>query len=374
MSLDLIGGHIFRDTRLSLNRNQSCETCHHPTEGFAAAASYPTVGGVVEGSIPGERGNRKPPSAAYATLSPRFATSGNGATGGLFWDGRATGARFGSPAADQALLPFTNPVEQALPHEACIVFLVHSSPIYGSAFAALAGAPLSFPAGTDDACRGLTQISTLDAFAAANSAVISAHLAQVAFAIAAFEGTLNRFASPFDAGSLTAQQQQGLKLFSGKGKCQQCHNAKGARAPFTDFAYHNLGVPRNPLNSDFAPGSSLYDRGLGGATGVATHNGRFRTPTLRNVAAGANRTYMHNGVLVSLEQVVDFYSTRDVLRRCAAHENDPARWGSYVANAYGCWPAPEFGSNLDTKNMGKLGLTRSEVDAISAFMRALSDQ
>lgn len=57
-----------------------------------------------EGSIPGAFGDRKPPSSAYATQSPILHVDKKGLfIGGNFWDGRATGERLGSPAAEQAL-------------------------------------------------------------------------------------------------------------------------------------------------------------------------------------------------------------------------------------------------------------------------------
>jgi cytochrome c peroxidase len=204
----------------------------------------------------------------------------------------------------------------------------------------------------------------------------------IARSIAEFEATFNTFSSRADAGTLTAQEREGLKLFGGKAKCQQCHTNKGAGALFTDFGFHNLGVPRNPDNVQFNYTTGAYDPGLGGFTGNASQFGKFRTPTTRNVAKGANRTYMHNGVLKSLKQVVDFYNTRDVLRRCTPAEIatlDPAQYGSYDPDgagpltAAGCWPPPEFAQNLDTKQMGSLGLTESQVDAIVAYMLAMTD-
>ena len=72
-------------------------------------------GAVYEGSIPGAFGDRKPPSAAYATQSPILHVDRKGLfVGGNFWDGRATGETLGSPAAEQAQGPFLNPAEQAL--------------------------------------------------------------------------------------------------------------------------------------------------------------------------------------------------------------------------------------------------------------------
>jgi cytochrome c peroxidase len=69
---------------------------------------------VYHGAIPQRFGNRKPPSASYATESPIFDYDPVEGLfiGGNFWDGRATGWRLGSPTAEQALGPFLNPVEQ----------------------------------------------------------------------------------------------------------------------------------------------------------------------------------------------------------------------------------------------------------------------
>jgi cytochrome c peroxidase len=82
---------------------------------------------------------------------------------------------------------------------------------------------------------------------------------------------------------------------------------------------------------------------------------------------------MHNGALVSLLQVVDFYNTRDALPRCTdpAFLQNPATWGSWGSGR--CWPAPEYAPTMDSKQMGKLGLTDAEVMAIVAFMEALTD-
>ncbi len=88
----------------------------------------------IEGSIPGAFGDRKPPSSAYATLSPIFYMDKKGQfVGGNFWDGRATGETLGNPAAEQAKGPFLNPVEQALPDAATLVAKVCAA-AYGDHF------------------------------------------------------------------------------------------------------------------------------------------------------------------------------------------------------------------------------------------------
>lgn len=121
-----LGKSIFFDQALSLNRSQSCASCHDPDVGFTGPDSATNAGSAVyEGSFAGRFGDRKPPSAAYATQSPLFHLDKHGTfSGGNFWDGRATGEVLGNPAADQAQGPFLNPNEQALSDSACVVYRV----------------------------------------------------------------------------------------------------------------------------------------------------------------------------------------------------------------------------------------------------------
>jgi cytochrome c peroxidase len=62
---------------------------------------------------------------------------------------------------------------------------------------------------------------------------------------------------------------------------------------------------------------------------------------------------MHNGVLLTLREVVEFYNSRDT---------DPARWGP-----------PEVAANVNSDELGNLGLNEKEVDAIVVFMETLTD-
>ena len=71
--MEQLGKSIFFDQNLSINQNQACASCHAPEAGWTGPDSTINAhGAVYEGSIPGRFGNRKPPSAAYATLSPVF--------------------------------------------------------------------------------------------------------------------------------------------------------------------------------------------------------------------------------------------------------------------------------------------------------------
>jgi cytochrome c peroxidase len=213
---------------------------------------------------------------------------------------------------------------------------------------------------------------------------------RVGLAIAAFEDSseVNQFSSKFDlfeAGmvELTEQEAWGMELFNGdKAMCSACHPAP----LFTDFTYDNLGVPKNPDNPfykmdkiylpDGEPinplGADWIDFGLGGfletlpvdyftnlgldkEEAVAENKGKHKVPTLRNVdkrpEMDFTKAYMHNGVFKSLEEVVHFYNTRDV--------ED--------------WPEPEVAENVNTDELGDLGLTPEEEAAIVAFMKTLSD-
>jgi cytochrome c peroxidase len=381
-----LGQTLFEDRNLSVNRNQSCASCHEPAEGFAAPLSgVVTRGSVVQGSVAGKFGDRKPPTAAYATIAPLFTSGGSGANGGNFWDGRATGAVLGNPAADQALGPFLNPAEQALPDAACVVYRVRNSG-YITLFTDVWGTEIlsiAFPANTETVCATpVTSAGAYVALTAADRLKVERAYHNTARSIAEFETSVNKYSSKFDANTLSALEQQGAKLFSGKAKCQQCHTS-GVRAAFTDFNYHNLGVPKNPNNPVYNYSTAAADPGLGGFTKRSAHLGKFKTPTVRNAAMGSNRSYMHNGVLTSLKQVVDFYNTRDVLPVCSAAQIavlDPRQYGSFDPDGTGpltaarCWPPAEHPQNLDTKRMGNLSLTEAQVDQIVAFMQALSDR
>jgi len=148
--IEVLGKAIFFDENLSFNTNQSCASCHGPDAGWTGPLSDTNAhGAVYEGSIPGEFGNRKPPSAAYATLSPIFHQDKKGLfVGGNFWNGRATGEKLGNPAADQAQFPFLNPVEQALGAPTDVVTRICGGS-YGELFREVWGTEACDPANVD---------------------------------------------------------------------------------------------------------------------------------------------------------------------------------------------------------------------------------
>jgi len=354
---ELLGKRLFEDTSLSEPAGQSCASCHAAGVAFADPdTSKPTSKGV----RPGLFGNRNAPMASYAMFSPdfRYDAAEGLYVGGQFLDGRA------STLEQQAQQPFLNPVEMANPSREAVVAKVRNG-AHAQLFREVFGA-----GAFDD---------------------VDAAYEKVAEAIAAFERTsaFAPFTSKFDYYvqghvQLTAQEQRGLELFNAedKGNCAACHPSTSADgktpALFTDFTYDNLGVPRNPDNPFYAlgpgfnpAGNGFVDLGLGGRadlpTDASAERGKFKVPSLRNIAITG--PYMHNGYFRDLKAVVQFYNDRDERPVCAN-----ATWTSEAqAQAQQCWPRPEVEANVNTDELGRLGLTDAEVDDIVAFMKTLTD-
>ena len=384
-----LGKKIYEDKNLSYNSNQACSSCHTNSVGWTGPdALINTHGSVYEGSMPGRFGDRKPPSAAYATQSPLFSMQMQAGAplfvGGNFWDGRATGWRLGNPSAEQALGPFLNPKEQALPDAAAVVSRVCSS-AYSDLFKTVWGNTVCDAANIDKAYD------------------------LIGLSVAAYEASqeVNRFSSKFDAhikgrGQMTHQERMGKDLFMGKGKCNLCHVASGRIPLFTDYTFDNLGIPKNPENPATIAYPTFVDPGLGGflrnlanssdwrnlpyVTNINTlsdvelntyataNDGKHKVPTLRNVDMRPYdcfvKAYGHNGYFKSLERIVHFYNTRDVLPTCKSnikHLTDE------YAEAHNCWPASENPNNVNHQELGDLKLTDSEEAAIVAFMKTLTD-
>jgi cytochrome c peroxidase len=382
-----LGKSIFFDKDLSINKNESCAACHSPESGWTGPIEDINAhGAVYEGSINDRFGNRKPPSAAYATLSPILHLEKKGLfVGGNFWDGRATGEKLGNPAADQAQGPFLNPKEQALPDSACVVYRVCTAS-YPVSFKDVWGAEacdIAWPSDIDSVCA--TEGTTVS-LSAGDRAKSNAAYDNIALSIAAFEASpeVNAFTSKYDYSlmdmtKLSKEERKGFALFQGKAGCKACHPSSGLRPLFTDFTYDNLGVPKNPENPvyDYDPG--FVDLGLGAFLYTradwreyAMENyGRVKVPTLRNVELRPYpefvKAYSHNGYFKSLKGIVHFYNTRDVLPVC---NGDYTEAEALQAN---CWPPPEFEATVNRDELGNLGLTDEEEDAIVAFLKTLSD-
>jgi cytochrome c peroxidase len=347
-----LGKKLFFDTHLSTPPGQACATCHDPKTSFSDPdKAQPTSDGV----LPELKGKRNTPTALYAAFSPRFHFDRKEGlyVGGQFLDGRAANL------VEQAKGPFLNPLEMANPDKASVVAKVRQAEY----------APL------------FEQVYGKNAFRDTERAYN-----RIAKAIAAFERTpaFAPFTSKYDyylrgKAKLTDQERRGRKIFEdpAKGNCAACHPDRpaedGTPPLFTDFTYDNLGVPRNPDNPFYAlpaelnpDGAGFVDRGLGGVLKNSLENGKFKVPTLRNLALTG--PYTHNGYFRTLRGIVDFYNTRDVKPPCP----NPLTTEAQALKA-GCWPAPEVLENTNRDELGDLGLTAREVDDLVAFLRTLTD-
>ncbi len=378
--LQQLGEKLFFDKNLSTPPGQSCAACHAQEVGWTGPDEEVNKGGgVYPGAVHGRFGNRKPNSSAYANMSPQLHRAKIKGSmqfiGGNFWDGRATGEKLGNPAADQAQGPFLNPLEQSNADAKAV-----AAKACRADYAPLLKKVASRIWSISDICSDENASRAYDI---------------IAIAIASFEGSdkVNMFSSKYDyylkgRAGLTLEEKKGLALFEGKAKCAQCHTSRpgprGEPPLFTDFTFDNTGIPRNPRNPfykmpvEFNPdGEQWVDPGLAGflkdQTGYAKYAdanfGKHQVPTLRNVDKRPNprfvKAYGHNGFFKSINEVVHYYNTRDVLPRPESVTSPNP--------GVNCRPAPEVSGNINKTDMGNIGLSREDEDAILAFLKTLSD-
>jgi cytochrome c peroxidase len=177
---------------------------------------------------------------------------------GLFWDGRV------ATLEQQASRPIADPLEMDLEHSQAVERLA-------------------------------TDASYQAAFAEAYSASVSLDLLEKA--LASFVRTLVSANSPYDKymlgdqGALSKAAKRGLELFLGQAECFHCH----AERTLTNDGFFNNGT--------YLEGGDVGRQAITGRTGDL---GKFRVPTLRNIAVTA--PYMHDGSIPTLEGVIDHYA------------------------------------------------------------------
>lgn len=346
--LEDLGRALFFDVNLSQNRTQSCATCHDPARAFTDWRDSGVGAAASLGDDGHSLGDRQAPTAAYAALAPAFHQRADGSyAGGQFWDGRA------ATLAEQAEGPPLNPIEMALPDAATVAARLQENPQYAREFPALFGTEVL--ADPDATLRALGE------------------------SIAAFEST--EFFSPFDSkydrylrGEYTPTDEEALGMtlfFSNQfANCNQCHQLQtfpeAERETFTNYTYENIGVPVNQaLRAANGLGPDHVDRGLLEHPAIEdpAQAGRFKVPTLRNVALTA--PYMHNGVFADLRTVLLFYNK--YLARGSKAQINPETGAP--------WGEPEVAENLALEKL-EVGraLDERSIDALLAFMRMLTDR
>lgn len=360
-SVEALGEALFHDPNLSLNRTQSCAVCHNPDHAFIdnRLDASNRIGAVSLGDDGKSLGDRNAPTAAYASFVPDFEASAarqrhnphgkfteyQGAIGGQFHDGREVDLK------GQAGGPPLNPLEMAMPDKETVVKRLLENDKYVASFQALFNENIFDR--VDDAYLAMTtsigRFEKTDLFAP-------------------FDSKYDRFlAGEYE---LTEKEAAGRTLFfSSLTNCSICHQLHDENDPvlnrretFSGYEYHNIGVPENTtiraLNGVTEKDAGLY---LNPKIDQAADKGKFKTPTLRNVAV--TEPYMHNGVHRDLKTVIEFYDQFVNPQRV----NNPETGLP--------WEAAEFPDTVSQEllEVGK-ALDDQDVESMVCFLRALTDQ
>lgn len=314
----MLGKVLFWDEQLSSSKTVACATCHILSSGGTDLRSsknnikainpgldqsFLTVDDIV--GSPGvpqscdqgnysysdvygyeaQSTNRKSPPVINASLF----TS-------LFWDGRA-GGQFIDPLTNEQILNSNASLEnQVLGPPTSAIEMAHSGRNWEDVIADLEkSSPLALsPVPTAELSSWIADNSYFELF---NRVFGSTEItvSRIAMAIASYERSLFSNQTPFDefiagnTNALTQQERTGFNVFRQAG-CAACHTG----SLLSDNQFHNIGVTPNAEDS--------------GRFTVTTSNrdqGRFKTPGLRNISL--QNTFMHNGGLTSIEEVIEFY-------------------------------------------------------------------
>lgn len=264
-----LGKRLFFDTRLSGDATLSCASCHVPEKAFAdgqaLSAGYP--------------------STLYFRNTPSLLNTAHKKL--VYWEGRLPGSDLPTVVRDH--------LSEAHFHQAdgrLIIERLRQVPEYGESFKKAFGGEPSYG-------------KVLNALSAYVKSLRSEGAA------------IDRFLTG-DNGALSPEARRGLDLFNGKAGCIRCHQGPMV----TDEGFHRLGVPENPeifeeplrhitfrrfFKTLGVEGYSRLSRdvGLYAVTKEDQDKGKFKTPSLREVARTA--PYMHNGIFKTLDDVVEFY-------------------------------------------------------------------
>ena len=259
----LLGRVLFYEKKLSANGTISCASCHNQEIGFAdpRKLSEGFDGGLTR-------------RHSMGLTNARFYD-----TGKFFWDERA------ETLEDQVLMPFQDPVEMGMTLDQ-VIQTVKDQPYASTLFEGAFG----------DETVNANRISK---------------------AIAQFVRSLVSFNSKYDEGrtqvnspladfpNFTAQENLGKRLFNAQNlvapSCNSCHLSEAFVAPLLAPNGTTIGT-NNGLDAN-----SIDDFGIFESTGINNHRGKFKVPSLRNVALRA--PFMHDGRFESLEEVIQHYST-----------------------------------------------------------------
>ena len=260
-----LGETLFFDTALSADNTISCSSCHHPENAFAEPKPV-SVG------ARGDKLNRN----ALALVNVAYNASFTWAHNNL------------DSIEKQLLIPLFNehPVEMGVTGNEGVILTRLEQGDY----------PALFKAAYGDETPNVNNIVKA--------------LASYVRSLVSFNSAFDAYAYGQDDGALTPQQLEGLNLFfSERTECFHCHGGvnftQSSKHSFQAFGvqpFHNTGL----YNEDGAGSYPVSDMGLYSVTLNKQDMGKFRAPTLRNIALTA--PYMHDGSIATLSDVIEFYA------------------------------------------------------------------
>ena len=270
-----LGRHLFYDKRLSADQTMSCATCHHQDKAFTDGRRFAK-------GISGQQAIRNAMSLTNVAYLPV-----------LTWSNPLL-----TSMEAQVLIPLfgEHPVEMGMAGKEAILFeRLKTEPVYQRLFRD------AFP---KEAQGGETQLYSLS--------TVTKALASFQRRLLSFDSPYDRFRYGGDQAALSPQAKRGEALFFGeKMECYHCHgglnftdNIKHARLPFPELGFHNTGL----YNVDRKGAYPLGQTGIEEFTGAVSDMGKFRTPTLRNIAKTA--PYMHDGSVPDLATVIRAHYAR----------------------------------------------------------------
>ncbi|SNY54701.1 cytochrome c peroxidase [Arsukibacterium tuosuense] len=264
-----LGRYLFYDTQLSVNGKQSCASCHQQQFAFAEPRTQ-SVGST------GQQHRRN----ALALVNVAYNNTLTWAHDGL------------TDIEQQLLIPMfsDNPVELGISGKEAEVLQRLTRAPYPQLF---------------QQAFGETKPDMQHVVLALASFVRS---------LLSFQSDFDRYAYYNDDAALNPLQIEGMNLFfSERLECHHCHGGfnftqatSHSKQPLDLRPFHNTGLYFTQSDDDHTAGYPQHDRGLAEITMNPADDGRFRAPTLRNIALTA--PYMHDGSLATLEQVIDFYA------------------------------------------------------------------
>jgi cytochrome c peroxidase len=310
-----LGKYLFYDTRLSVNGKSSCATCHKQEFAF-------TDGRAVGLGATGEEHSR----GAMSLVNVAYSAA-------LTWSNPQM-----KRLEEQALTPMfgDHPIELGLSRDGAFLSALRSDAKYQALF-------------------GRAFASEADRFTITN----------VTRALASFERSIISARSPYDRyhydredDAISDSAKRGEVLYFNQHlSCFRCHggfaftdSTVSERNPNRPVEFHNTGLYNLPGSSSYpAPNVGIFEY-----TKAASDMGKFKVPTLRNIAVTA--PYMHDGSIPTLEGVLDHY----------------AAGGRAIASG------PHAGNGHDNPNkdplIGGFLLSPQDRDDLVAFLKTLTDE